>query len=152
MDGACSVVYDGEMHFFGVTEFMNPFSDDDSRNYAYSRQHFTIEMKRSGRMVKMTRQHDLEIQFQNPSCSAFEITSQYFSWLSKNIVVLCFGWPDESLCYSFDGNSIGKISNTTIGNSNSDHHRGGLIIWWNSDIISKICKIFDFSKNVSSAC
>ena len=31
------------------------------------------------------------------------------------------------MCYSFDGNSIGKISNTTIGNSNFEHHRGGLI-------------------------
>ena len=75
----------------------------------------------------MTRQHDLEYPLRNPSCSSFEITDQYFPWLSKNIVVLCFDWFEAFLCYSFDGNSIGKLSNTIIGDSNFGHNGGGLI-------------------------
>ena len=99
----------------------------------YLSQHFTIEMKRSGGVVKMMRQHDLEIKIHNPSCSTFEITSKKFPWRPKNVVVLCFGSDlygelyRKSKCYSFDGNSIGKISNTTIGDSNFEHYKGGLI-------------------------
>ena len=122
MNGACGVVYDGEMHFFGG--FTNSYYEVGD---VYSRQHFTIEMKRSGRMVRMTRQHNLGIEFKNPSCSTFEISSQYFPWLPKNIVVLCFDMLHKSSCYSFDGNSIGKISNKSIGNSNFEHFHGGLI-------------------------
>ena len=130
MDGACSVIYEGEMHFFGAEPYRKTYSDD----YAFLKQHFTIDTKRRGKMIRMTRQHDLEIKFYYPSCSTFETTSQYFPWLRENIVVLCFGGPvpsqienSESKCYSFDGNSIGKISNKTIGNSNFGHFDGGLV-------------------------
>ena len=118
MEGACSVLYEGEMHFFGAEPNAAYHSGND-----YLSQHFTIEMKRTGRMVEMKRQHNLDIKFWKPSCSSFDIISEYFPWLSKNIVVLCFSINHESFCYSFDGNSIGEISNATIDKSNFEHHR-----------------------------
>ena len=122
MTEACSVLYEGEMHFFGGIDTGGIDGGD-----GYSRQHFTIETKRSGKMVRMMKQHNLEIGFDEPSCSTFEITSQYFTWLPKNVVVLCFDAYHQRSCYSFDGNSIGKISNKTIGDSNFHHYLGGLI-------------------------
>ena len=126
MDGACSVIYEGEMHFFGADAETNMLHSD-FEEVDYLRQHFTIEAKRSGRMARMTRQHDLEIGFDGPSCSTFEITSQNFPWLTKNVVVLCFDALRSTSCYSFDGNSIGELSNKTMGNSKFGHYNGGLI-------------------------
>ena len=103
MEAACSVVYNGEMHFFGGISY------DINGGDGYSRQHVTIETKRSGKMVRMTRQHNLEIEFDKPSCSTFEIFSQSFPWPPKNVVVLCFDAYHQWSCYSFDGNSIGWL-------------------------------------------
>ena len=99
MNGACGVVYHGDMHFFGGREF--------------KRQHFKIEMQRSGKLVKMTKMKDLEIELYDPLCSSFGTSSE-------NIVILCFPYDERKSCFSFDG----KL--THIGNSNYDHHYGGL--------------------------
>ena len=92
MFGACGVVYQGNMHFFG-----------GGRVQMFDKQHFFIETQRSGKMVKMTKMKDLDVSFENPLCSSFEITSNNFPWFSKNIVVLCFKVDKPTSCYSFDG-------------------------------------------------
>ena len=97
MDWTCGVVYQGDMHFFGGRAW-------------YRRQHFAIEMQRSGKLVKMMKLRDLDIDLQLPSCSSFE-----------NIVILCFTGSKEKSCYSFDQ----KLDD--IGDSNFRHWRGGLI-------------------------
>ena len=108
MRGACGVVYQGEMHFFGG-------------EFPRNRQHFKIEMQRSGKLVQMTELKDLEFPLSNdPSCSSFEINSNYFPWFSKNIVILCFCLYVEKSCYSFDG----KLAH--IRGSNFDHYSDGL--------------------------
>ena len=106
MDGACGVVYQGDMHFFG--------------GYQFPKQHFMIEKRRSGKLVKLTKMKDLKIDLIYPSCSSFEISSEYFPWLSKNIVILCFAGGKEKSCFSFDD----KL--TYIGDSKFPHQFGGL--------------------------
>ena len=107
MNGACGVLFEGEIHFFGG------WSD-------FGRQHFVIETKRSGQLIKMTKKENLEIGFTSPSCSSFEMFSEYFPWFKTNIVILCFDFYHPKSCYSFDG----KL--THIGDSNYEHNRRGL--------------------------
>ena len=75
MKGACSVIYKGEMHFFGGEEFYLGMFEEfslgrqrmESKNgvvrwgevYEYRYQHFTIETRRSGRMPQMTQKKTL---------------------------------------------------------------------------------------------
>ena len=56
MNNACSVIYQGNMHFFGGG-FMY-FRGEDL--YTFDRQHFIIETNRSGKMVKITKMKDLD--------------------------------------------------------------------------------------------
>ena len=106
MWGACGVLFEGKIHFFGG------FNYDE---IDFSRQHFVIETKRSGQMVKMTKKQDLEIGFDSLSCSTFDIPSEFFPWFKTNVVILCFDWNHENSCYSFDGQL------TYIGGSNYKH-------------------------------
>ena len=106
MTGVCGVIFEGEMHFFGGEG-------------NFSRQHFVIETQRSGQLVKMTKMEDLEIGFEYPSCSSFEMTGEHFPWLKTSVVILCFDYDHETSCNSFDG----KL---TIGDSNYTHIEGGL--------------------------
>ena len=110
MYGACGVLFEGEIHFFGGDNTYDSIFFTD----VFSRQHFVIETKRSGQLVKMTKKEDLKIRFFRPSCSSFEITSKHF------VVVLCFDIYHRKSCYSFDD----KLND--IGNSNYEHHLGGL--------------------------
>ena len=119
MNYACSVNYQGEMHFFGG-------------RFGLKRQHFVIETKRSGKLVQMTQLKDLEIDFELPSCISYETGSDYFSWISKNIVILCFTSDKRKSCYSFDGELA------YIGDSNFDHSLAGLAIY-NSYLLTVGC-------------
>jgi len=111
MEGVCGILFEGEIHFFGGSDY----------EIDLSRQHFAIETVRNGQLVKMTKKEDLELDFNNPSCSSFEMTSDFFPWFTTNVVILCFGdrWRGKS-CYSFDD----KL--TYIGDSNHGHNGGGL--------------------------
>ena len=60
------------------------------------------------------------LEFQGPSCSNFEFTSDFFPWFKTNVVILCFGLYYTKSCFSYDG----KL--THIGDSNYEHYRGGL--------------------------
>ena len=121
MSGACGVLFENEIHFFGGSD---DSLDYDSGDYDYdkdfSRQHFVIETKRSGQLIQMTKKEDLEIGFGFPSCISFEIPSKHFSWFKINVVILCFGSIHQKSCYIFDG----KL--TYIGDSNYSHDQGGL--------------------------
>ena len=101
MDGACGVLFEGEIHFFGG---QSPFY----------RQHFVIETKRSGQLVKMTAKEHLEIGFTDASCSSFD-------FFETTIVIFCFNFHRQKSCYSFDGKQ------TDIGDSNYNHYFGGLV-------------------------
>ena len=68
----------------------------------------------------MTKKQDLEIGFEEPACSTFEMTGEHFPWFRTNVVILCFDSFQKKSCYSFDG----KLN--YIGNSNFKHYRGGL--------------------------
>ena len=111
LNGACGVVYQGNIHFFGgeaartTTQLTHSTKSED---YDFRRQHFFIETQRKGRIVKMTKMKNLDIGFHGPSCSTFEMSS-------KNIVILCFPSSRQKSCYSFDG----KIN--YIGDSLYDH-------------------------------
>ena len=131
MTGACGVIYQGDMHFFGgrnniITndDFSVNFEEFVSSGRALRKQHFKIETNRRGKMPKMTKMKDLDIGFGNPSCSSFDITSDSFPFSSKSIVILCFGdsvySTDSKSCYTFDGKT------NYIGDTNYVHYRGGL--------------------------
>ena len=107
MLGACGVLFEGEIHFFGG---QNPLS----------RQHFVIETQRSGQVVKMTRKEDLGSELMSPSCASIEMTSEYFPWFHTNLVILCFDFETKKSCYSFDS----KL--TYIGDSSYVHFTGKL--------------------------
>ena len=114
MHGACGVLFEGEVHFFGgATRF-------GENLYNYTQQHFVIELQRSGQLVKMTKKEDLVIGFESPSCSTFEMTGDYFPWFRSNVVILCFDWLNGKSCFSFDG----KLK--WIGFSKYGHIGGGL--------------------------
>ena len=114
MKGACGVIFEGEIHFFG--------SDTEPTDTGYdpNRQHFVIETTRSGTTVKMTKKDDLDIGFYKPSCSSFQLTSESFPWFQTNVVILCFDMYHRHSCYSFDGQL------TYIVESNHAHWAGGL--------------------------
>ena len=89
--GACGVLFQGEMHFFGGYDYGN---EGD-----LTRQHFVVETKRSGQLVKMTKKDDLHIPFRDPSCSSLKITSKNFPWFEINVVILCFDYYHRKSCY-----------------------------------------------------
>ena len=105
---ACGVLFEGEIHFFGGVNNTPPGFGD------FSRQHFVIETKRRGQLVKMTAKEDLEIGFVDASCSSF-------TFFETTIVTLCFDSLHQKSCYSFDG----KL--THICDSNLKHYPGGLV-------------------------
>ena len=76
------VLFEGEIHFFGGYSYV------DDGWIALFGQHFVIETKRSGQLVKMTKKENLEIGLYRPSCSSFEMTSEYFPWFKTNVVIL----------------------------------------------------------------
>ena len=100
MDSACGVSYKGEMHFFGGKRWWNR---------DYSRQHFSIETRRSEQLVKLLKKEDLTIGFEDSSCSIF-----------ANAVILCFDFDHSQSCHLFDD----KL--TYIGDSKYNHDFGGL--------------------------
>ena len=140
MYGACGVMFEGEIHFFGGEG-------------GFEQQHFVIETQRSGQLVKMREQEDLEIGFQRPSCSSFEMTGEYFPWFRTNVVILCFDfltYEHEKSCYLFDSEL------TFIAFSTYEHLQGGLTSYngnlltvgsWNNQK-TEILKI-DENKNFS---
>ena len=111
MRGACGVMYEGEIHFFGGSKYSAKSA---------GHQHLVIETQRSGQLVKMTKKEDLDIEFIYPFCSSFEMTSEYFPWFKRNMVILCFDFHRPKSCYSFDGQL------THIGDSNYEHYQSGL--------------------------
>ena len=116
MYGACGVLFEGEIHFFGGWNY----TADDMDDVDFTRQHFVIETQRSGQLVEMTKKENLEIGFEGPSCGSFAMTSEYFPWFKRNVVILCFDFYHQKSCFSFDGQL------THIGDSNHRHYRGGL--------------------------
>ena len=111
MVGASGVLFEGEIHFFGGLNYTHYIGE----GMDFTRQHFVIETKRSGQLVKMTKKDDLEIGFWNPSCSSFEMTSEYFPWFKIAVVILCFDIYHQKSCFSLDGQL------THIGDSNQEH-------------------------------
>ena len=61
MFGACGVLFEGEIHFFGGWNYT--IDDGDNLDFDLTRQHFVIETKRRGQLVQMTKKQDLEIEF-----------------------------------------------------------------------------------------
>ena len=64
--GACGVMFEGDIHFFGADR--QSISDDRD----FYRQHFVIETQRSGQLVQMKQKEDLEIRFRGPECISLE--------------------------------------------------------------------------------
>ena len=60
---------EGTMHFFGGADFIVENTKMDFR-----KQHFSIESKFDWKMPKMIKHDDLEIGFNSPACSSFELT------------------------------------------------------------------------------
>ena len=103
MRGACSVAYEGEMHFFGGHSY--------GVDHDFTKQHFVIETQRSSQLVKMTKKEDLAIGFKNPSCSNFELSDEYtgdaLANFKTNFVVLCFdGKNPDRYCHAFDSRIV----------------------------------------------
>merc|ERR1711911_134699 len=105
-------MYEGEIHFFGGSNFGGVNIHDQ---HDLTRQHFVIETKRIGQLVKMTKKENLEIGFSEASCSSFKMTSDYFPWFKTDVVIICFDLGHEKSCYAFNG----KL--THIGDSNHPH-------------------------------
>ena len=94
MEAACSVLFEGEIHFFG-----GGFVKD----YMFDHQHFVIEKQRSGQTVKMSKKEDLQVGFLYPLCSTLEITSSQSRWFKKDVVFICFDDNQEYSCHYYDG-------------------------------------------------
>ena len=141
MEGACGVIYQGEIHFLGGDTYSLQNRNAEWKHYDFNRQHFVIETRRSGRMPKMTRKEDLDIGLANHACSTLKITTESFLSPSKEIVILCFGsntmpskYPERSYeemssCFLFDG----KV--TYIGKTNFPHS-GGKLTTYKKNIIA----------------
>ena len=116
MRGACGLAYEGEMHFFGGFKY---------GQHDFTKQHFVIETKRSGQLVKMTKKEDIEYALTNPKCSNFEVSSEYTGDEladKTNIVVLCFaGVSPDNFCFAYDGKVV-YFSKTKYG-----HFDAGLV-------------------------
>ena len=52
MMGACSVLFEGDIHFFGGFDYSSYYQTYDGD---FTRQHFVIETQRSGQLIKMTK-------------------------------------------------------------------------------------------------
>ena len=120
MDQACGVLFEGEIHFFGGVDVVVYNTDDLFPRYVdLTRQHFVIETKRSGQLVKLTKKEDLRIGLTDHSCATIDMAS------GNKAVMLCFDHTDrcctrDKSCYLFDGEL------TYIGASNYSHYQGGL--------------------------
>ena len=57
------------MHFFGGTDYIVK-----GTKVNFEKQHFSIESKFDRKMPKMIKHQDLEIGFNSPACSSFELT------------------------------------------------------------------------------
>ena len=106
MFGACGVLYQGKMHFFGGS---NEYWPREDLRY----QHFIIEEPENG-IPRMTKLKNLNVGLQNPSCTTFQITSE------TTIVLLCFGYNHNQSCYSFN-EELEHASDTYLS-----HYRGGI--------------------------
>ena len=62
MDGACGVIYQGDMHFFGGFEYLEIQRGNFTayKAHDFGKQHFMIETHRSGKMVQMKKMKDLD--------------------------------------------------------------------------------------------
>ena len=106
MFGACGVLYEDKMHFFGGSNEYWPRKD-------LRYQHFIIDEPENG-IPRMTKLKNLNVGLQNPSCTTFQIASE------TTIVILCFGYNHNQSCYSFD-EKLEHASDTYLS-----HYRGGI--------------------------
>ena len=82
-------MYEGKIHFFGGSKtFLDGTWLDPEEIDNFSRQHFIIETKRTGKIVKMIQEKDLEVEFYSPSCSNFRSTYA-FPFFEKTVVIIC---------------------------------------------------------------
>ena len=59
------------MHFFGGVDYI---VNGTKAGTNFRKQHFSIESKFDRKMPKMIKHQDLEIGFNSPACSSFELT------------------------------------------------------------------------------
>ena len=97
--GACGVIYQGIIHFFGGL---------------WENQHFGFDEKRN-----FVKYENLATNFQFPQCSTFDISNSQSG--NKEVVLLCFDWEHEKYCYQF---ADGKL--THFIDANESHHSARL--------------------------
>ena len=119
MFGACGVVYQGDMNFFGgISGTANDMS----------RQHFVIETHKSDERLKMVRMQKLEnlnTGLTDPICSTFKLK---YEEKSENVVILCYSLNYQRSCFAFD-----NVNLTHIGDSQFKHFMGGLTAYRNKE-------------------
>ena len=109
--GACGVIYQGVIHFFGG--YNVPAWNDV---YNYENQHFGLNEKRD-----FVKYKNLKIDFNVPQCSTFNIAQPNSQSGEKEVVLLCFDFHHFKNCYQFDE---GELSH--FADANEDHFRARL--------------------------
>lgn len=94
----CGVVYEGNMHFFGGSNFGR--SNDGYGDFRS--QHLVIE-KTSGKLPRLIQKELLDLRIGSASCSVFEWQSNRFPYLDENAVFICFAVQFKRSCVKFDG-------------------------------------------------
>ena len=93
--GACGVIYQGLIHFFG--------------SYSRYYQHLGFDQQRN-----FVKYQNLNVRFDMPQCSTFKIRNSQFG--EKEVVLLCFDRNHRWSCYKYDDGEL-----THFNDANEDH-------------------------------
>ena len=96
---ACSVIYQGLIHFFGGW-------------VGYENQHFGFDEKRN-----FVKYKNLEMDFSKPQCSTFKIEKINSNSGDKEVVLLCFDYNHKSNCYQYYDGEL-----THFKDANKNHY------------------------------
>ena len=103
--GACGVIYQGIIHFFGGGQYSN-----------YRTQHFGFDEKRN-----FVKYENLKLNFEIPQCSTFSTLKPNSQSVDKEIVLLCFDYNHQKNCYQYADGSL-----THFVDANESHYRARL--------------------------
>ena len=109
--GACGVIYQGVIHFFGGLNHPD-WNRWWKADYNYKNQHFGLNEKRD-----FVKYKNLDIDFSTPQCSNFKIVNPNSQSGEKEVVLLCFDFYHKKNCYQFDDGDLSPFAD-----ANENHY------------------------------
>ena len=131
LDSACGVVYEGNMHFFGGSNFGR--SNDGYGDFRS--QHLVIE-KSKGKLPRLIQKELLDLRISSPACSVFEWPSERFPYLDETAVFICFAIEFSRSCVKFDGNFEYLSENLIKTYYSYFHHNDAGLVKYNGKLLT----------------